>query len=316
MSPSRTSGSRVASSRLEATRLAKEPRSKSNRLVQVLRFVRVSDWFYFEGFAVLGFLMAIREGAPLSVPTALASIVGCGFALAYAYSLNNCFDVDIDRRTGLRTVLTEGELSRRTALSISLALLALSLLVTALLTRQSMEYSLLFAVLWTAYSVPPVRFKSRPILGTLTNGVGFGLLFLMGYSALGAVGAVAFLFFGFLALIEIPSQLFHEMAHHAGDGMSGAWTTAVRFGTRASALVGAISTVAAASIVAAMAAMGQLSLWYVAVVWAFAAVCLGLIYRHLEFGGTADDATKVRMFFKWGGMLVGAVFAVLLWLGV
>ena len=196
--------------------------------MQSLSLFRTKDWLHFLGFPLLGYFASSRGVAVDLVPV-LASTALC---LAYAYSLNDVMDRHLPRR-------------RLAYPAATLPLLA----VCAVLLTGHRRWVLLAAVAtWTLYSSPPVRLKSVPIIGTLTNGIGFPLFYLLGLRQL---EGRALLFAGMLGCLLVAAQLIHELCHLEQDRREGVRTTVVVFGSRP----GRVASVAALGLATVLAAL-------------------------------------------------------------
>jgi 4-hydroxybenzoate polyprenyltransferase len=104
----------------------------------------------------------------------------------------------------------------------------LSFLLLPLFKISQMILTLVFIVIVTIYSAEPFRLKKIPFISSLCNGIGFLILFLIGYNKVG-LG----LFFGVLLFtLQMPSQFIHEVVHLESDKRKGIITTAVLLGEK------------------------------------------------------------------------------------
>jgi 4-hydroxybenzoate polyprenyltransferase len=161
------------------------------------------------------------------------NLVGCG--------LNDIYDYESDRRSARRRAVWGAVVHndvRPLMLRASLGMMPLVVL-GACLTRNWDNIVATVSLLLVAwlYSVPPVRFKERPPLDSLANGLGYFLLpFTMGYS-LNADPRMMPLRYYLLALCVCGVHALASAADYDADRAAGHRTLAVRFGRRTAAAV-------------------------------------------------------------------------------
>lgn len=175
--------------------------------MQSLSLFRAKEWLHFLGFPLLGYFAGARDlGADL-----IAVLAGTALCLAYAYSLNEV----MDRRLPASKLIFPA------------ATLPLLVLCCLLLTGHRRWALVIAVVLWTLYSLPPIRLKALPVICTLINGVGFPLLYVVGLRRL--EGRVL-LFATVLVCLMVAAQLIHELCHQEEDRRQRIRTTVVAFG--------------------------------------------------------------------------------------
>lgn len=125
-------------------------------------------------FLLIGAYLGSRQaGFTLDVATGLLAYT---FVAGGGYILNQIMDMETDRMNKKLFLLTNGYVSRRAAYTEMIILWVLALLL-------SLRFGWLFVILimmsilmGVLYSVPPVKLKGRPILDTLANGIGYGMI--------------------------------------------------------------------------------------------------------------------------------------------
>jgi 4-hydroxybenzoate polyprenyltransferase len=173
-------------------------------------------------------IAAIVQMASLTLPM---NLIGCG--------LNDLYDYESDRRSRRRRVVWGAMLSDadRPLVWRAALLMVPIVLLTAVATRNAYNIAAtvgLVVVAWL-YSVPPMRFKERPPLDSLANGLGYFLLpLVMGYS-LGRDPRTMPLRFYLLALCVCGVHALATAADFDADNAAGHRTLAVRFGRRTAA---------------------------------------------------------------------------------
>jgi 4-hydroxybenzoate polyprenyltransferase len=131
-------------------------------------------WFYLAGPVVVGVAYGASSTAeyftPLSVALFAYFLVPANIFL---YGINDMFDVDVDEANPKKS--EDGkELRYRGDLSVTAVVVAsamLSLAFVPALPPAASGALAGFLLLGTAYSAPPVRFKTTPLLDSLSNGL-------------------------------------------------------------------------------------------------------------------------------------------------
>jgi 4-hydroxybenzoate polyprenyltransferase len=138
----------------------------------LLRLSRPRFWFYLAGPVIVGAVYAVDTLPALFSPIALALFAYFLIpANVFLYGVNDVFDADIDetnpkkedrevRYTGNRAVLAAVVVSGLLALAFLPVLPAAALAALAL-----------FSFLAVEYSAPPLRFKTTPLLDSISNGL-------------------------------------------------------------------------------------------------------------------------------------------------
>lgn len=155
------------------------------RFIKIGEFLRVSDWYdskvpFLMCFTLLSMLSAPAVSA-LVFPTQVlstsermarwfSSFMFYSFFLAFGYLINDYADRDVDQRAG-KEKLIHGMKESRIFLTMGVVITA-SVLPVLLVSRLS-PYVLVMAaltfVLGASYSLPPLRFKERGVLGLIVS---------------------------------------------------------------------------------------------------------------------------------------------------
>jgi 4-hydroxybenzoate polyprenyltransferase len=211
----------------------------------LLRLSRPRFWFYLAGPVVVGAVYAVDSLPDLFSPTALALVAYFLIpANVFLYGVNDVFDADIDaanpkkegrevRYTGNRTVLA--------AVLVS-GLLAVGLL--PLLPVAALTVLTLFFFLAVEYSAPPLRFKTTPLLDSVSNGL-YVLPGVVAYTAIaGVFPPIAAVLGGWLWTMGMHT--FSAIPDIEPDRQAGIRTTATALGERRTYLYCACCWLAAA----------------------------------------------------------------------
>ena len=279
------------------------------------KFYRFGDWFHFLGFTFLGILFGARS-SDLDFLLVTEAMIASSLLLAFAYSFNVLYDSEVESSMlPSHNATTPGRL-RGLLLSLAPAAVGLALVVRS---SEAFFMGLLFVVLWGLYSGPVLRLKAVPLLCTISNGVGFSLLFLIGLAMVATFSTSSILFFSLLVLLEIPAQLIHEVAHSQGDKLLGVNTSAVQYGDKRS-LEGAVLSLAGAIVLAVVMSMqGIVNVLTALSAGSFSSIFLLLFLLErqspaLAAGSSEESLAKrfrsLRAQYRCGGILAGSIFAV------
>jgi len=137
--------------------------------------------------------------------------------------------------------IASGRIAPRTALIFSLLLIILCLVLVILVDTNLLSLFLIYLVFGTAYSAPPFRLKSVPVVDFVVSGIGAGFMpFLMGLESTEKLS------FEFLSIVlgVVPLMLIHCGGHVIqaigdceADRRMGVNTFVVRYGRKNGAVV-------------------------------------------------------------------------------
>jgi 4-hydroxybenzoate polyprenyltransferase len=164
-----------------------------------------------------------------------------------AFVVNQVFDVASDAINKKNFILPYQAASRREGAGFA-GVLAVA--IAALSIGRGPELACLAlagVLLGIAYSVPPLRFKARPVADLLANTAGFGWIgFLMGWLVFGEMGRDAMLKSTPYAVAMAAIFLNTCIPDEAGDRAAGDRTTCVALGPRATAVAALVLLAGAA----------------------------------------------------------------------
>jgi len=205
-----------------------------NTLKLLIRTSRPSWWFFIPSIFLAGSLFVNLE---LSWIFFLQV-----FLLSFPYSLfmfgiNDIYDHDSDiinprkkRLGGIRHERSDYVVIKRYVLLSGLLLLVSSLITLNYINIIGMV-SLLFVTYY--YSAPPLRFKSRPVIDSLSNGLSFFLVFLMIISFSTEFFIPKNIYF--LSLLIAVLHSFYSIPDYSSDKAVGHKTISVLLGKRVAA---------------------------------------------------------------------------------
>jgi len=177
--------------------------------VKGIGIYRIREWWYFLGLPLLGSLAGKGETKNLIAVLTLSFFLGC-----YSFSLNEIFDKNLSRKFFAYPLL-------------SLFPLIVSFFIFPLTSSQKIIIMAL-SIFASIYSLPFLRLKSIPFMGTLTNSSGFPLLIVLGAQQINREILLLYFLYFFLMLL---AQLIHEFAHLKEDKRQGI-TTAMLMGKK------------------------------------------------------------------------------------
>jgi 4-hydroxybenzoate polyprenyltransferase len=278
-----------------------------NYLVSVLRFYRVSDWLHFLGFALLGVILA-DQLSPSSTPRTIMILASSAGLLAYAYSLNDSYDRELEYSHCNDEISGRGSNTSR-ALFVIIPLVG-SLILLSQFSIVLLAFGILFSMLWTMYSYPVPKLKAIPVVCTVVNGVGFPVLFLIGFAATAAPNLECTLIFLALVLLEIPAQLIHEICHAEEDRMFQVCTTAVRYGEKRAIDAAVLGLLGVVVLCVYTLDQGILGLATSLVLLLFP-VTFALRFELARARKIVVDFAVLRRQYKYAGIIAGAAMGVL-----
>lgn len=141
----------------------------------LLTLSRPRFWLYTAGPVLVGVAYAADSTGDLLAP--LPAALFLYFLLpanVYLYGVNDRFDREIDAENPKKAAAGSPEARWRDAPAVTAVVAAAGLLGLALFPvtpRVAWPYLTGFFALATAYSAPPLRFKARPLLDSLSNGL-------------------------------------------------------------------------------------------------------------------------------------------------
>jgi 4-hydroxybenzoate polyprenyltransferase len=220
-------------------------------------------------------------------------VVASFLLVAHIFSFNDWAGASTDRNDPNRSprVFSTKGVAPRDVLFLSALLLALSLLLFAHLSRQTLLLAIAIAALGVFYSHPRFNGKGTPIISSCPHLVGGVLHFLLGYSLFSPVDHSGILIGLFFALTFTAGHLNQEVRDYDGDRLNGVHTNAVAFGKTPAFLAGlAVFTLAytdlfllaGMGVVPAALAIMPLVLYPLHVAWSVRTVRAGLSFTNVS----------------------------------
>lgn len=149
------------------------------------------------------------------------------------YGINDVFDIDTDaqntRKGGIEGARISGEERRSILIAVAILNLPFVISLPLLYPIDAVFWMLAYALVFVAYSSPPLRLKARPLLDSLSNaGYAFPLVFtsLALEQPVGWLAAIA------LMLWSMAKHSYDAIQDISLDRSAGLTTTAVLLGVR------------------------------------------------------------------------------------
>lgn len=266
-------------------------------LTLLLKVSRWRFWLYLAGTYLIGFTIGVRDLNLL--PSGWFWLHFAYFTLPanlLLYGVNDLFDTDTDAANPKKTVREHLLASAERPFlvrAVSIAFLLNAALAAFQKTSEDRWMLALFVALSVFYSAPPVRFKARPFLDSLSN-VLYAVPGFLGFQHASGQ-AVPWQAVAVACLWTSAMHLFSAIPDIGADRKAGLNTTATVMGHRASLVLCAVLWLVFAAIVMSLVAFRP----YGAVLLVYPAIALALLFK-------ADTMTgRVYWFFPLVNALVG-----------
>jgi 4-hydroxybenzoate polyprenyltransferase len=209
------------------------PAAKTSAL-RYFSCLRPQDILVLQGSPLLGALFAIHH-AGVHELTLLATLMAANVLLVtHIFMLNDWSGLTIDLADPNKAarVFTARGVGRTEMVSLTAALLVLSLVLFRLIGPVTLGLATAITILSALYSLPHFNWKARPLLNSISHLAGGTLHFLLGYSLGHVIDRRGLAIATFFALIFAAGHLTQEVRDHQGDAANGVKTNAVLFGPR------------------------------------------------------------------------------------
>ncbi len=290
--------------------------SERSRLTALIASIRYRDVLILQGTPFMGAAFALRALTSQAIGDLVLFVTASFLLVAHIFSFNDWAGTSTDRNDPHRAekVFSTRGVTPRDVLLLSAVLLALSLMLFAQLSRQTLLLAIAIAALGVFYSHPRLNGKGTPIISSCPHLIGGVLHFLLGYSLFRPIDQSSILIGLFFALTFTAGHLNQEVRDYDGDRLNGVHTNAVAFGKTPAFLAGfTVFTLAYADlfllaglgVVPAALAIMPLVLYPIHVVWSVRTLRAGL-----NFANVSRFQGRYRMLY--GVIGLGIVLALLL----
>ena len=204
--------------------------------------IRYQDVLILQGSPLLGAAFAVHAFTLETLIQGMVFALASMLLVAHIFSFNDWAGIALDSNDPNKSAdvfVTRG-VGRRDVALLSLGLLVASLLLFALLRRQTLLLGVTIAALGALYSHPSLNAKGIAVVSSLPHLIGGVLHFLLGYSLFAAIDGRATLIGLFFALTFTAGHLNQEVRDYDGDRLNGIRTNAVAFGKTAAFAAGGL----------------------------------------------------------------------------
>jgi len=237
------------------------------QIFKIGKYYRVDDWIHYLGYTLISSILISN--------IELINFVLSAIILAYAYSLNDYYDKKMKKKYFLVPLI-------------------LYLLIIPFVSYSSFLISLSFLILFTLYSWPKVWLEGKPIISTITNSIGFTLIFLIPFQDIEKI-INNYSFILLIFFLNTAAQLLHEIVDLKEDKKVKKITTTAYFGVRKSLIF--FKTCLLFVILLSFFILRK-----------FLLISLSSIFFSLYFIGRENVDIKVRKNFKTIGIIVGLIY--------
>jgi 4-hydroxybenzoate polyprenyltransferase len=209
------------------------PAAKTSAL-RYFSCLRPQDILVLQGSPLLGAVFAIHYAGAHDLTPLVTLIAANVLLVTHIFMLNDWSGLTIDLADPNKAarVFTARGVGRIEMVSLTAALLVLSLILFWRLGPVTLALALAIAILSALYSLPHFNWKGKPLLNSIAHLAGGTLHFLLGYSLGHVIDRRGLAIATFFALIFAAGHLTQEVRDHQGDAANGVRTNAVLFGPR------------------------------------------------------------------------------------
>ncbi|MEM3956817.1 MAG: UbiA family prenyltransferase [Thermoproteota archaeon] len=201
----------------------------ASRLIFYYRNSRILEWRAYIGMAMLGFISSPTFLTTLMPLEVFKFMLTMAFYLAFSFSINNSFDAGSDalqKEKAEKNPVATGRIGFKEGVVFSTCLAATGLLLTHCWFKSCFSIYLLLVALSLAYSAPPFRLKSVPLIDLASHGLFFGtLLYLCGVSASGSTTFQTILIGASIFIYSVVLEIRNHLNDFQVDLSSGTRTT-------------------------------------------------------------------------------------------
>ncbi len=248
-----------------------------------IQIARIDNW--------LGWIFSLGIGIVfLSLPPPeiiMLLFLAFSFATAGIFILNQYFDRMDDKENTQKSVppVASGRITPRTALILSLSLMASSLLLSFSINMGIFSLFLVYLALWTAYSAPPFRLKAVPAMDFVVSGIGAGLLpFLigLGLSYQQNVNVLLILMMGLsLTLVHSSGHILQALGDYESDEKQAVQTFVVKYGKKKAIIIMGVLSIVTGLLPFIYAARGFLPTTLFLVLFLPLPFCIPIVRRYI-----------------------------------
>jgi 4-hydroxybenzoate polyprenyltransferase len=264
---------------------------------EYLRVARVESWIgWIFSFCVGSFLLSFP-------PLHHFILVLFAFSLATAsiFILNQYFDRKEDQANTFKSSLpvASGKITPRTALILSLMLIVSCLVLVVFIDTGLTLLFLVYLVFGAAYSAPPFRLKTVPIVDFIVSGVGGGFMpFLMGLELNGELGPnISLILLGVvpLMLVHCGGHIIQAVGDYEIDRKMRVSTSVVKYGKKNGVIVAGILFLSAGLLPLVYSVFGLLPYEHLLIFFILFPLSMPIIKRYIAVLKKPSSQTVINM---------------------
>jgi len=205
------------------------------KFIAFIKNVRPYRIIHYEGMLLGGFLLGkIILGYDFQLWQLLAAMLAVVLAWLSQVGLNDLIDVDIDKISNADRPLIKGVINVKEYKVITFLLACLALVVAYSVSYHFLIFIMIFMVLYTVYSMPPLKLKRIPILATFLIASAALSLVMAGFSLPGHEYLVSFpsYLIGLILISLTFSVTMKDVKDIEGDKAAGIMTVPTLLGSR------------------------------------------------------------------------------------
>lgn len=279
----------------------------------LLSCIRLREVAVLQGSPLLGALFALDQVTPKAAATLALLAAGNLCLVAHVFVLNDWSAVRTDLRDAHRegTVFVSRGVTRSSMFLLSLALLALGLLLFGAIDLSTTLTASAIAGLSALYSWPGKPMKGVPAFSSALHLMGGLLHFLLGYAAFARIDGRAVEIGCFFALLFVAGHLTHETRDCDADAANGIRTNAAAFGKKRSFIAALIVFGLADGLMTALSALGRVPALLM-IVGAIYPLHLYWAVKVLRRQLTFESVHWLQRRYRWLYAMVGIVMMIVL----
>jgi 4-hydroxybenzoate polyprenyltransferase len=248
--------------------------------MNIIKFYRILNWYYYLGFILIGFSLK----SMLNIDIVKHVLFGA-FLLAYAFSLNDFYDNQQKKKFFVLPLI-------------------FSFLLLTFFNIFQIVLSIIFLIIVTFYSAYPFKWKEKPFISSICNGIGFTIIFLLGYFYMPNLNLDGILFALLFFSFNMVAQFIHEIIHLKEDRKQKIITTTVLYGEKRIKIFCNFFLIASTLITLYLFYLKILNILFVIFTMFFTILFMFEINRKI------DD--RLRKNYKLFGILTGGLYFILI----
>jgi 4-hydroxybenzoate polyprenyltransferase len=243
-----------------------ESRAGNSKIRAIIRLSRWREHVPFTiPLTIFGGLLALEPAARTADWRLFAVLAANVLAMSFAFMINNIEDAPddaLDPQKKRQNVVSNGQLSRREGVALSIATFVLALALYGASGTFALIIGGITLALCFLYSAHPFRLKARPLTDVVSHALMLsGLLVAVGYFTYSRDPSEVWLVIAAASLFSAYGQFYNQVADYEVDKEAGLKNTAVLLGRGMTSFLGHLSIAAALLCMLAAILQGLFPVW-------------------------------------------------------